>query len=133
MRLVVPYKYIIVLLMKLQVPGLVTLFTHINYITKNITSILLLIYILILFINSCCKLLKTDLSGEICTCATWPELFFFFPNADPHNWFIYLLLLSLKMSITISNGSFIWKYKIYARKSQNDANINQILKTLTWG
>ena len=36
------------------------------------------------------------------------------------------------MSINISNWSFIWKYKRYARKSQNDAATNQIhLKTLT--
>ena len=42
-----------------------------------------------------------------------------------------LLLLNLKMSITISTWDFIWKYKRYARKSQNDATINKIiLKTL---
>ena len=45
-----------------------------------------------------------------------------------------LLLLNLKVSITLSNWDFIWKYKRYARKSQNDATTNQIiLKTLTWG
>ena len=45
-----------------------------------------------------------------------------------------LLLLNLKISITISNWCFIWKYKSYARKSQNDATTNWIiLKALTWG
>ena len=45
-----------------------------------------------------------------------------------------LLLLNLKMFVTISSLSFIWKYKRYARKSHNDATTNQIiLKTLTWG
>ena len=38
------------------------------------------------------------------------------------------------MSITISNWGFIWKYKRYDRKPQNDAAINQIiLKSLTQG
>ena len=45
-----------------------------------------------------------------------------------------LLLINLKKSVTISNKGFIWKYKRYARKSQNLVNTNQInLKTLTWG
>ena len=40
----------------------------------------------------------------------------------------------LKMSVTVSNWSFILKYKRYARKSQNNTTINQvILKTLTLG
>ena len=38
------------------------------------------------------------------------------------------------MSITISDSGFIWKYKIYGSKSQNDTTKNQItLKALTWG
>ena len=37
-------------------------------------------------------------------------------------------------AITIGNWGFIWKYKIYARKCQNNAIRNQIiLKTLTRG
>ena len=46
-----------------------------------------------------------------------------------------LLLLKLKMHVNISNLGFIWKYKrLFTRKSQNDADINQInLKTPTPG
>ena len=45
-----------------------------------------------------------------------------------------LLLLNLKIPITRGNWGFIWKYQKYARKSQNDATIKQIiLKTLTRG
>ena len=48
--------------------------------------------------------------------------------------YLCFLLLNLKMSITISNWGFIWKYQRYARKFQNDATTNQIiLKTLIWG
>ena len=47
---------------------------------------------------------------------------------------LYLLLLNLKIRITRGNWGFIWKYEKYARKSQNDATIKQIiLKTLTRG
>ena len=48
---------------------------------------------------------------------------------------LYLLLLNLEMSITLSNWDFIWKYKTqYPRKSQNGAIINQItLKILSLG
>ena len=49
-------------------------------------------------------------------------------------WFICLLLLKLKMSITISDWGFICKYKRYARKLQNDATTSQIIfKIPTWG
>ena len=41
---------------------------------------------LITSISSYCKPLKTNLSGEICTYATWAKLFL--PNIDPHCWLI---------------------------------------------
>ena len=87
---------------------------------------------MILFISSCYKPLKTDPYEEIYACATWAKLFL--PNAHSHSWFICLLLLNLKMSITISDWGLIWKYKRYARKSQNGSTTNQtVLKTLTSG
>ena len=73
---------------------------HYYYIITNI---------LLLFNSCCCNLFKTGRSGEICTCTTWTKLFS--PNAHPHSWFTYLLLIKLKMYITISDWSFIWKYK----------------------
>ena len=114
----------IALLIKLQAPTLPILFTYINkYIITNILR---------LFISSCCKPLKIGSSREIWTRATWAKPFL--PNTHPHSWFICLLLLSLKMSITISDSGFIWKYKRYGSKSQNDTTKNQItLKALTWG
>ena len=87
---------------------------------------------MILFI-SCCKTLKTDPSGEgdICTCATWIGPFL--TNVHPHDWFM-LATAQPENAITIGNWGFIWKYKIYARKCQNNAIRNQIiLKTLTRG
>ena len=112
----------IVLLIKLQAPTLPTLLTYVNlYIITNILR---------LFIS--CKLLKIGSSREIWTCATWAKPFL--PNTHPHSWFICLLLLSLKMSTTISDWGFIWKYKRYTSKSQNDTiTIQTNLKTLTWG
>ena len=84
-----------------------------------------------MFISYCFNPSKTDPSGEICTCPTRAKPYFL-SNTHPHNWFLCLLPANLKMSINISNWSFIWKYKRYARKSQNDAATNQIqLKTLT--
>ena len=45
-----------------------------------------------------------------------------------------LPLLNLKMSVTITSWGFLWKYKRFARKTQINAIVNQIiLKTLTWG
>ena len=53
-------------------------------------------------------------------------------NVQLQNW--CLLLVNSKMSITISNQSFIWKYHRQVRKSQNNAAKNQIImKTLTRG
>ena len=87
---------------------------------------------MILFICSCCKTLKTDPSGEICTCATQPKLFLNQIHTLVTDF--WLLLLIFKISITVSNWSLIWKHKIYARKSLNHASINQItLKSLTCG
>ena len=84
---------------------------------------------MILFVSSCCKSLKTNRSGETCTCATCAKPFLL--NAHPQS-DLCLLLLNLEMSITISNLGFIWKFKRYASKSQNNTTINQIiLKTLT--
>ena len=41
---------------------------------------------MVLFISSCCKLLKKYLSGKIYACATWGTLFS--SNPHPHNWFM---------------------------------------------
>ena len=41
---------------------------------------------LIISISSYCNPLKTNLSGEIFTYATWAKLFL--PNKDPHCWLI---------------------------------------------
>ena len=120
----------IVLLMKLQALALVTLLTYINYITKYITSMLLLIfwyYLLAPFAN---LWKQTHPERYVPVSLAW-SLFYQMHTlvAD-----LCLLLLNLKMSITISNWGFIWKYKRYARKSQNYATTNQIiLKALTWG
>ena len=113
--------------MKLQALALVTLLTYINYITKYITSMLLLIfwyYLLAPFAK------QTHPERYVPVPLAW-SLFYQMHTlvAD-----LCLLLLNLKMSITISNWGFIWKYKRYARKSQNYATTNQIiLKALTWG
>ena len=113
----------LVLLIKLQAVALVTLFPYIDYITKYITSTLLLIFwfYLLSLVANFWKQTHLEIYVLFCQMHTL--------NAD-----ICLLLLNLKMSITISNWGFIWKYKRYARKSQNDATTNHIiLKTLTWG
>ena len=43
-----------------------------------------------------------------------------------------LLLLNLKMSITISNMGFIWKYKGDMLENLKKMLLSIILKTLTW-
>ena len=121
MRLVVLYKYMNCTVDKTAFTGAGHT-TYIYYITKYITSILLII---------CCKPLKIDPSGEISLVSLEQSLFYQMHTLITN---LCLLLLNLKMPITIGNWGFIWKYKKYARKSQNDATINHIiLKTLTQG
>ena len=59
---------------------------HATYIYKLYYQLKYKINILILFVSSCCKPLKSDPYGEICTCPTWRIPFL--PNAHPHNWFM---------------------------------------------
>ena len=77
----------------------------------------------------CCKALKTDPSGEICTCATGSKPFY---QMHTLTTYFCLLLLNLKMSVTISNMGFIWKYKDDMLENLKKMLLSIILKTLTW-
>ena len=105
--------------------ALFTLFAYINYVTiYGVIIILFWCY----FISSCCKPLKTDQSGEICTCATWGIRFFYQMHTLITD--LCLPLLNLKMSIIIiSNWGFTWIYKRphISYNFKNDANINKII------
>ena len=64
----------------------------------------------------CCKPLKTYPSGERCVVVSLKEHLLYQICTVITD--LCLLLISLKMSIAISNWGFIWKYKrAYARKS----------------
>ena len=115
----------IVLLIKLQAVPLVTLLlTYTNYITKYITSILLLIFWYYLLAPVANFWKQTHL-GRYVPVPLEQSLFYQMLTliAD-----LCLLLLKLKMSITLSNWGFIWKYKRYARKSQNFGTTNKSWK-----
>ena len=117
-----------VLLTKLHALALVTLPT-ISPVAKHITSILLIFWCYLLApIANFWK--QTPL--ETYLPVPFEQSLFYRMNtliAD-----LCLLLLNLKMSVTISNWGFIWKYGRNAKNSENDVITNQtILKTPTRG
>ena len=120
----------IVLLIKLQALALVTLLTCFNYITKYITSIFLKMLWYYLLVPVAKPWEQTHLERYVPV--PLDQSLFYQTHTLVTN--LWLLLLNLKISITVSNLGCIWKHKRYARKSQNDASINQItLKSLTYG
>ena len=124
MRLVVLYKYMNCTVDKTTSSATGDTTTYTNYITKYITSILLLIfwyYLLAPVVN----FWKQTHLGRYVPAALEQSLFYQMLTliAD-----LCLLLLKLKMSITLSNWDFIWKYKRYARKSQNYGTTNKSWK-----
>ena len=120
----------LVLSIKLQVLALVTLFTHINNMTKYITNILSIIFWYCLLAPVANVWKQTHLKRFVLV--QLEQILFYQINSLIAG--LCMLQLYLKMSITISNWGVIWKCKGYARKSQNYATTIQIiLKILTCG
>ena len=83
MKLVVQYKYINCTVDKTRSTGS----GHTNSLYYQLCYYYINNNIPILFTSFCCKPLKTDPSGEICTCATRAKLFL--PNTHSRNWFMH--------------------------------------------
>ena len=114
----------IALLIKLQALALFTLLTYINYIT-SISLIIFWYY----FLAPVTNLWKQTHLQRYVTVSLSQSLFYQMYTLITD---LCLLLLNLKMPLTVGNLGFIWKYKRYAIKSQNNATTNQIiLKTVS--
>ena len=83
MKLVVQYKYMNCTVDKTKSTGS----GHTNSLYYQLCCWYIINNIPILFISFFCKPLKTDPSGETCTCATWAKPFL--PNAHSQNWFMH--------------------------------------------